>query len=201
LKEQDDDIWQLGAHYLSREQMDELRLVIDRWRRDNADQQKVVIVRLPDLPNPGRSRARGAKGPTSVFSLLFVDPVAGLEPAAREVERSREAAERMFFYLQREPTLLAWEAEFASQRVLGTPEMKRFADAASTIATSTSGLVDSAKSVSDSVERLPALVTEERQRTIEQLATEFEQQRSATVQHVAQAFAAERAATHNKCLR
>ncbi len=192
LKVQEEDIWRIGSRYLTQGQLAELREAIDRWRRDHPDQRYVAMVRLSDFADAKSTSAASTKAPGSVFGLLFLDPLSGLDPAIAEMERSRETAERMFFYLQRMPTLLSWQSESVSRRILGAPELRQFIDNTSSFSVSTSRFADSTKSVADCVGRFPQYLTEERQKTVEQLAQAVAIEREAAIRQLNDAVAAQR---------
>ena len=56
-------------------------------------------------PWAGR-RPQATTAPTSIFSLLYLDPLAGLDPTAAAIEETRELGERAMYYTQRMPTLV-----------------------------------------------------------------------------------------------
>jgi hypothetical protein len=188
LKEQEEDIWGIGARYLSQSQLAELRGAIEGWRKNHPDQRYVSSVRLADFPEAKSPRTASAKGPTSVFSLLFLDPLAGLDPTTREVIRSREAAERMFFYAQRMPVLLSWQSEALSRRVLDLPRAQQIGSGAARFG----DFADSARMIANALEKFPKTLADERQRTVDVLAQKMSEQRAAAVKQAQQALAVER---------
>jgi len=183
LKVEEDDISRIGAKYLTESQLAELRDATDRWRHDHPNQRYVAMASISDFPEAAarRSANQSAGGPGSVFGLLFLDPLSGLNPAVREVERSRESAERMFFYMQRMPLLLSWGAEAASRRMLAGPQVQQF--------------VDSSKTFADSVQQFPKFLAEERERSVQQLARAVTEERTAAIKQLSEAVAVERKAS------
>ncbi len=197
LRVEEEDIWRLGGRYLTPDQLEELRHATDHWWHDHPDQRYVAMVRLSDFPEAGSAQSAAAHGPRSVFALLFVDPLAGIDPAVREVERSREAAERMFFYVQRMPLLLSWETEALSRRILTAPQVQQFVDSSAKFSTSTTRFADSSKSFADSVKQFPTILSTQRQQTLEQLAKSVATERDAAIRQSVEAISAEReAAVH-----
>ena len=181
LRVEEEDIWRVGARYLTPDQLEELRHATDHWWHDHPDQRYVAMVRLSDFPEASSAQAAAVHGPRSVFALLFADPLAGIDPAVREVERSREAAERMFFYVQRMPLLISWETEAMSRRILTAPQVQQFVDSSTKFSTSTTRFADSTKNLADSFKGYPQFLTEERQRTVEQVAKTVAVERNAAV--------------------
>jgi hypothetical protein len=188
LRVQEDDIWKLSSRYLTEAQLKELRDAIDNWRQTHPTERLMSMIRLSDFPEAKSASPSGGKGPTSVFGLLFLDPLAGLEPTRREVEQSREAVERMFFYVQRMPVLVSWRVEAVSRGALDSPQIQQFVD-------NTSRFADTGKSIAAVLERFPKEFSEERQRAVDDLARKTTEERSAAVAQLAQAVAAERDAT------
>jgi hypothetical protein len=192
LRAQENDVWSVASRYFTPSQLAELRAAIDRWRRDNPDQRYVAMVRLSDFPGARSSSGTGSKTPGSIFGLLFMDPFSSLDPAVREVERSRETVERMFYYMRRMPWMVSWETEAMSNRALGAPPIRRFLEDTSRFTAATTRFADAAHEVPDSINKFPQFLTEERQRAVEQLSQKVAEQRDAAVRQATQAVAAER---------
>ena len=98
--------------------------------------------------------------------MLGLDPLAGLDPAVREIEQTRALAERTIYYLQRVPYVLNLQFERVTGGLLARPETRDL-------------LRDSAK-ISESVERfsqvaaaLPTQISAEREALIDQLSGEL----------------------------
>ncbi len=110
LKQQEADIHSVAARYLTDPQLAELTQLTEHWYRTHPDLRYVSHLHLAGLPVPNVPPVRPAEGPGSVFAFLF-KPSPTLDPAVHEVELSRAASERMFFYLQRLPMLLQLQAD------------------------------------------------------------------------------------------
>jgi len=67
--------------------------------------------------------ARSAPG--SLFSLLGLDPLAGLDPAVRQIEQTRLLAERVIFYMQRVPYLMDLQTERVVAQATLAPQVER----------------------------------------------------------------------------
>jgi hypothetical protein len=191
LRAQEDDCWALALRYVTREQLSELGGVIEQWRRDHPTERYVSMVRLSDFPQ-AQSAAVAARSPTSVFGLLFLDPLAGLDPALHEVERSRQLAERAFFYVQRMPILVSWRIQALSEQTLHGPEVEQLMRNATELAAFATRFNASAEAVTKLAAELPRQIGEERQRTVDHVARRVRAERTAAVRQVARAVAAER---------
>ena len=193
LRVQEEDIWNLAARYVSEAQLEELGDVIDKWRQAHPGERYVSLMRVSDFPQAKSTAA--AKGPSSVFGLLLLDPLAGLDPAAREVTRSREMAERILFYVQRMPMLVSWRMEALTEQSLHGPEMRQFMKDISEFAAIGARFTKNAESITEQVKIFPRQVREERERAVEHVARKATEERNAIVKQLAQAIATERDAT------
>jgi len=116
------------------------------------------------------------KMPTSVFGLLYVDPLAGLDPVAKELQEYRGLTERLVFMFNRMPMVLSWQVELASRHMTRGPEIQRFVDDTGRIADSTARFTEATTRFADTVVRFPQHLTGERTAAIEQLNVATTQQ-------------------------
>ncbi len=162
--------WRLAGRYLSDDRLAELRRDIAAWRAANPQQRYVAHVHLIDFlianPNLGQTQARN---PGSIFALLFIDPLSGIDPAVREIEQSRDTAERMFFYLQRLPLLISWRVEIQYQQILGTPQVGQALGDVTSLTASSDRFVNVAADIAKSVEAFRTQISKEREEAIDQL--------------------------------
>jgi len=139
LQEVEKEIWRIAATTLKKEQISELRTAIKTWH------EQYPNVRTPrDLGSLGVSSevARMNRSPqpgmtSSVFNLLAIDPLAGLDPATRELASTRLFAERGLFLARHMPTLIRWETELLVIQTAEMPQME-------TLLTNTTQLSESA---------------------------------------------------------
>jgi hypothetical protein len=160
------DIWKLAGKVLKPEQQTDLRQLIAGWHRQNPLRESLVALRSLDFAS--RVEALGQNGvrkPGSVFSLLNVDPLAGMEPAVREVAQTRMFGERVLFVTQNMPTLLRWQTELLSVNAVEMPAVQQ--------------LISNSTQLSGSVERfayvaekLPEQLSTEREEIIKALQTQ-----------------------------
>ena len=154
-KQAEDQAWRLAAQVLDSKQLDELKKSIDQWRADNPGQHYESFVRLHNLYKPEAAREDQFKTPGSVFGLLCLDPFAGLDPAAREIEMSRHTAERAMYLFQRMPQLLDWQLSLVLSKSLAMPEIR--------------DLLAAADRLSMAAEEFPKHITEERVAVVKDL--------------------------------
>jgi hypothetical protein len=160
----EDQVWLSGAKVLSEPQLAELRRIIEQWQTDNPTQYYVSHIRFTDFANAMRitSSSPQVKLPGSVFGLLYVDPLAGLDPVAKELAEYRALSERLLYVVNRMPIVLSWTMELTGERLTGAPQIVRFVE-------STSRFTEATTRFTDSVARMPKDLASERTAAIEQL--------------------------------
>ena len=155
--------WTLASGVLQPSQQQELRDLIREWREKNPHQRYIGPIRFREFVSGlGMTPAKATTAPTSIFSLLYLDPLAGLDPTAAAIEETRELGERAMYYTQRMPMLLSWQVEVLAYQLAGQPESKQILDDASRLATSAEIFAQTAR-------QLPQLVNDQRQAAIQQL--------------------------------
>ncbi len=135
LKVQEANIWSLANNYLTSDEIQELRTLADRWRREHPEQRDVGGARLADFPEAKQSNASNVNLATSIFGLVKLDPFSGLDPAVAQIEESRILAERMFFYLQNMPSLLSWQTDLLYTQMLAQPQVGQLLKDTTTVST------------------------------------------------------------------
>ena len=90
---------------------------------------------------------------TSVFRLEGLDPTSGLDPAVREVTRTRLFSERAMFTLQRMPSLLRWQTELLAYRLADMTEVRQ-------VLATTARLSESAERMSHAAQNLSQTAAE-----------------------------------------
>jgi hypothetical protein len=197
------DVWARGEKMLTRKQLDELRSLIDQWRRDHPTQYYVSHVRISDIA-AAQAMARGSpqlKLPDSVFGLLYMDPLSGLDPVAAELHSYRALTERMMFLVQRMPLVLGAQVERATHDATNTPEVLRFLDGiekfnggVERFTTHTGRFSDATARFADVAAGYPKELSTERAAAIEQASAAVATERAAAINQAAGAVAAERKA-------
>jgi hypothetical protein len=122
---------------MSDEQIRSIDEMIEAWRVRHPEHDAVAYVRLTEFAverqiNP--SAARQGELPKNLYGLLLLDPLAGLDPTVREIERARLAAERNLYWIKRLPAVLSWQVELTSSRILNEPQVTRVLESAETVA-------------------------------------------------------------------
>lgn len=164
--------WSLVRHVLRPEQQEELRQLIREWRQANPHQRYVGAVRFREFAEAiGQAPQPGSYKPTSVFSLLFLDPMAGLDPTLRAVEETRYLAERALYYGQRMPILVSWQAEFLALQLADQPAPKQ-------VLTNMDQLTASMQVFAKTAGQLPQLVEQQREAAIQQIFAGVANERS-----------------------
>ena len=157
------DIWRLNEKVLTPDQQVELRQAIEAWRRKNPSPKNVLAARAVGFSTEVvQATQTDTTNPDSLLSLLSLDPLAGLEPATREIVQTRLMAERAFFVTQKMPTLLRWQMELLSANMVGMPAVQQLVTNSTTIAAS-------AERFARVAEQLPGQVSTERKEILKAL--------------------------------
>jgi hypothetical protein len=159
--------WTLCDEFLTPGQIADFHSILDEWRAQHPKVSSVAFIHFLDFARQiGRPRPGEAERSGGLFAMLGLDPLAGLDPAVREIEQTRALAERTIYYLQRVPYVLNLQFERVTGGLLARPETRDL-------------LRDSAK-VAASVERfsqvaaaLPGQISAERVALIDQLSGEL----------------------------
>lgn len=161
------EAWMLARPAIKPPQQQELRDMIQEWRRKNPNQNYIGAIRfrefaaaLGKVPKPGTAPAG------SIFGLLFLDPFAGLDPTAAAIEETRLLGERAMYYSQRMPMLLSWQTEMLAYQLASQPESRQ-------VLSNAQRLVDSSEVFARTANQLPALVDQQREAAIRQVFQEL----------------------------
>lgn len=154
--------WKLAEATLTPEQQVELQVSIARWLDENSDAGGAFFRRPEELVVGLHQTAQTKDRPGSVFTLFGLDPTAGLDPAVREVTRTRLFAERALYAMERMPFLIRWQTELLAEQVLRQEYVTN-------AAASAERLSEAAVTVSQVAVQLPDRVTAERKAILEAL--------------------------------
>ena len=120
------EIWQLAGTVLNPEQQAELRQAIEVWRRQNPLPENVLAARAVSFASQVAQASQTDPTKTgSVFNLLKLDPLSGLDPATREIAQTRLFAERSLYVAQKMPMLLRWQTELLSINAVDMPAVRQ----------------------------------------------------------------------------
>jgi hypothetical protein len=109
-----------------------------------------------------RAKEDDQSKPGSVFALLNLDPLAGLDPAAREIAQARLYAERVMYVMQKLPMLVRWHTEFLSLSTMELPAVRQ-------MVTNSTQIAASVERFAATAEKLPGLVSSEREEILKGL--------------------------------
>lgn len=172
----ENDVWAAGSKMLTRRQLEELKTIIEQWREDHPQQYYVSHIRLADIA-ASRNLTRQSsqvKLPGSVFGLLYLDPLSGLDPVAAELRSYRALTERMVYLAQRMPLVFVAQVERATNDATGAPEVRRMVNAAEKLNETFSRFADTAS-------RFPQQLSAERTAAIEQASAAVAAERKAVL--------------------
>src|SRR5437899_7589273 len=155
--------WSVVDRVLKEPQKRELQQILTDWRKKNPTQRYVGGIRFREFAiGVGAAPESKKNKPTSVFNLLFIDPMASLDPTGRAIEETRQSAERITYYAQRAPLLLSWQLELLTYELAAQPAGRQLlADA--------HRLSASAEVFARTADQLPKLVDQQREAAIKQL--------------------------------
>ncbi|HEY8159865.1 MAG TPA: hypothetical protein VIF10_14290 [Methylobacter sp.] len=158
------EIWQIAATTLKEEQLSELRAAIKTWHEQHptvrSPSDTGALGFASEVAQSNRSSRPGIT--SSVFNLLSIDPLMGLDPATRELANTRLFAERGLFLARHMPTLIRWETELLAINTAEMPQMEK-------LLANTSQLSESADRFSQTAESLPGFISAERQQIVHAL--------------------------------
>jgi cell division septum initiation protein DivIVA len=157
----------LAVGVFSAEQLQELRDVLQRWWDTNPAGHLSFVARPAETRSLIRQTAETTSRPGSVFSLVGLDPTAGLDPAVREVTRTRLTAERALFMAQRMPFLVRWHLELLADDLLAEQRIAELLTTTARLTDSTERISRSVESISTVAAELPDRITAERQAILE----------------------------------
>jgi hypothetical protein len=163
-QETEKEIWRIAALTLKPLQIEELRTAIKAWHEQYPEGRSPSDVgSLGFSAEVGQMNRNPQSGITSsVFNLLAIDPLAGLDPATRELANTRLFAERGLFLGRHMPTMIRWETELLVIQTAEMPQMEK-------LLANTSQLSEAADRFSHTAERLPELISAEREQIVQAL--------------------------------
>jgi hypothetical protein len=159
-REAETQLWQLTTPLLTAGQQEELRQTIQTLHQQDRNSQTLLPAQaLNFVSGVAKVSQKKRYEPSSVFSLLMLDPLSGLDPATRELAETRLFAQRALFIAQRMPNLLRWEMELFTVKTAELPQLQQL------LANSTQ-LAAAADRFSQVAAQLPTLLSTERERLL-----------------------------------
>jgi len=160
------EIWRLAGTVLKPEQQTELRRGIEAWHSRNPLPENLVAGRALGFASRVAEASQDTKAePSSVFSLLKVDPLAGMDPAVREIAQTRLFAERALYVTQKMPMVLRWQMELLSVNAVEMPAVQQ-------LVTNSTEIAASVERFAHVAEQLPAQVSTEREEILKALQSQ-----------------------------
>jgi len=160
--EMESNAWAMASGVLTRSQQGELKGLIRRWHEKFPHQHNVGAVRFREFALALGQTSQTSARPGSIFSLLYLDPLSGLDPTTAAIEGISQLGERTMYYTQRMPQLLNWQTQLLIYELAAQPEstqmlanMNQFAAAAAVI--------------SKTGDQLPQIINDQRQAAIRQI--------------------------------
>jgi hypothetical protein len=98
------NLWLFAGRMLTVTQQVELRAAIQNWRAHNPQPESVLGARAVGFASQVAGSDTAKLG--SVFNLLSLDPLAGMDPAVREIAQSRMFAERALYAARKLPRVM-----------------------------------------------------------------------------------------------
>ncbi len=184
LQKADADLQTIARQVLDAEDLKTLADSIEEWRAENPDQVYTTHVRFTNFAWTMRDEAPSAKkgGSGGLLGLFLLDPLAGLDPATREIEQSRLLAERFFYYMTRLQSLLAWQVEQVYNDLLSEPNTQQ-------VIQDIHGFTGASERFAASTETLPqrigSVLSSEREAAVEQIRDALATERAGLVRDLA----------------
>jgi hypothetical protein len=158
------NVWRIMEGVLTPAQTEEVRQILREYEKKYPDLRYVAAARLPELAEKlGKARSeQEQERPGSLFNLLYLNPLAGLDPTTQAIQQTRLLAQRVTYYLERMSMLWSWQAQLALYQVAAQPEAQGVLSNLTEVAQST-------KVFAQTAEGLPKLVDDQRQAAINQI--------------------------------
>ncbi len=156
------NVWKLASTVLQPPQLQELRAAIDAWHSRNPQPLTAFFARPPEFASMVKDTSEQGSQLNSVFSLVNLDPTAGLDPAVREVTLTRLFAERAMFTAQRMPFLLRLQADVLAHELTAQPAVQLALTNTTRLTESADRIGRAAESLSQTAAGLPERISLER---------------------------------------
>lgn len=177
------EIWTMVKEVLPPDKQKDLMELILKWREDHPHQRFASFVSIAAYARERwRSPLLESRSSRSVLSMLYLDPLARLDPAMRQIAQTRYTAERVIYYLQRAPSMVRFEA----QTLLD--ELSRDLNLSQVVADLHAFRLTSAE-LTETLNNLPARLASEQTKVLDQFVAQ-QDGLSTTVQEFQAAFAA-----------
>ena len=161
----ENNIWLIADRILAKEQQDELRHSIEMRYASLTNLEDLFLFRPQDLlVKKSMEQKPDSK---SVFSLAALDPLSGLDPAVREITKTRLFAARALYSMQWMPLLVRLQSELLVLETTSQPRVVQALEDTTSLSESIDRLSKAAETISETAAGLPAQVADERKAIIE----------------------------------
>ena len=157
--------WKLVDNVFTAPQLEALRQAIQQWHDDNPQARTVFLARPQEFASIILQTAEKSHAATGVLDFVGLDATAGLDPAVREVTRTRLFAERTLFVAQHMPVLMRWQIELLTAELLHQAPVARSLESVERLSRTT-------ETMSQTAAQLPERLSAERKAILEALATQ-----------------------------
>lgn len=173
------DIWSIAARVLTQDEQQELRRLIQEWRRNHPDQVAVNFIRFTDF---GASRRK-----SPLTSAQRPGGLLGIQEATAAVDKMRLLTERAMFHISRMQLIASLQFELALADLFAQPETIRALD-------TSAKLPDDLERLSVALKQLPVRAEEMLYPAIAEIDRLIERNRQAAIVQLSERVAAERQA-------
>jgi hypothetical protein len=160
--------WHLADDFATEEEKADFDRQLQAWYEENPRLESAAYIRFTDVAS--MSLGKREKGVSAgLLGIVGLDPMAGVDPAIREVEQSRILAERALYYAQRVPVLIdlqlrqtlarAGNSDYARETLQTIEQVGRLSE-----------------SLASFTADLPGIVAREREAAVSQFMTELQSQ-------------------------
>jgi len=158
------NIWGIVGRTFGSKQQDQLHAAIQDWRAKNPVAERILGARTMQWSKElsGKNKTEAGSGGGNVLGLLMLDPLAGMDPAVREIAQTRLFAERALYVMQKMPSMLRWQTELLSINATETPAVQQLVSNSTAISASLERFATVA-------EKLPDQVSSEREQILKTL--------------------------------
>jgi hypothetical protein len=164
--------WAMASNILTPQQQGELRDLIRQWHEKFPHQHNIGAIRFREFATAlGQTTEQTKARPGSIFTLLYLNPLSGLDPTTAAIEGIRQLGERTVYYTQRMPNLLNWQTQVLVYELARQPEstqmmanMNQFASTAAVF--------------SQTGKQLPQIINDQRQAAIQQIFDNLDAQQN-----------------------
>lgn len=150
---------------LTAEKLAELDQALQDWYERNPELETATFVRFTDIAGLGQAKAETGVSP-GLLGVIGLDPLEGIDPALREVERTRMLAERSLYYAQRVPLLFDFQVTQGAARIQASPAAREVLETVDQVG-------QLSEALSKSLDELPGVFAREREAAISQFMAEL----------------------------